>query len=468
MKRLNLLFKHETIALSPNSFNSDSSSATAILKMVCQGLLKIGPDGQLAPDLATHWAVSPDRRAYRFQLDPAARFHTGRPCDAQAVAWNFERILDGRADSLLRHDYDGLEAVRVLDRHSVEFRLAHPNIAFLHNLAWRTHIVDDTYDQPAGTGPFRLGQWARGSHVLLKRFDGYRVPGQPKADELVIRYAPAAAERIDIIRRGEADIVESVPADAVGELERSGLLHTQAAPSRHRSVVYFNCRQAPFDNPLVRFAVAHAIDRQALVRQAAGPSGQAIDGILDPDDPWAIQVAPIAHDPDRARALLREAGHGGGLRIQVATTRTAPFPAVAQLIQRDLAAVGIELQVAAYDDPPWWPYMYLKGGWQMAIQGTPARPHLDTLLGRELAAAGALNAGGYANPDIDAGMLRARRAVHEPEQRAEYQAIQRIVRDELPFFSLFSSGIWVGWRPGVRGFGAHPSGLIDASNATLD
>jgi peptide/nickel transport system substrate-binding protein len=467
MKRLRLLFKHETIALSPNNFNSDSSSATAILKMVCQGLVKIGFDGQLAPDLAKSWAISDDQRIYQFKLDPKARFHTGRPCNADAVVWNFRRLLDEKSDSLLGRDYDGLEEVVAIDPHCVEFRFSLPNIAFLHNLAWRTYIVDDTFDQPAGSGPFVLSKWVRDSHLILRRSDSHRTSDAAEVSELEVRFAPSVEERLEVIRRGGADIVESVPASAVAELEQSGLLCTRTAPSQHRSVIYFNCREAPFDQPQVRRAVAHAINRDALVKEITGSTGRVVDGILHRDDPLAADVDPIAYDPVRARAILHEAGFGGGMRIRAASTNTAPFPKVAEMIAQDLRNVGIDLDFTGYDDPPWWPYMYLKGGWQLVIQGTPARPHLDTLLSRELSSDGAFNAGHYSNTELDELVKRARQTTDFATQKDIYAAVQAIVQKDLPLFSLFAMDTTVGWRPGVRGFEPHPTGLIDVSRATI-
>lgn len=467
MSTLRLLFKHEMISLDPNSFNTDSSSATVILKMVCQSLLKMGHDGTLQPDLATSWTVSPDQRVFRFELDPAARFHSGRPCDAESVVWNFQCILGGTGDSLLARDYAGLESVKAVGKHSVEFRFGAPNTPFLYNLVWRTHIVDNCRSQPVGTGPFRLEEWVRGSHVRLRRFDGYRAQLQSNVDEVIVSFAPSTDERLAVIERGGADIVENVPATAAPDLERRGLLHCMAVPSQQKSMLNFNCRVAPFNDPRVRRAVAHSIDRAALAEAVAGSYGRLVDGIIPRDDPWAVDLPAIDHDLEKARALLSESGHGGGLHIRAAGTNVAPVPKIISLVTKDLAAAGITLDVTGYDDPPWWPYVYLQGPWQMAFQGNPGRPHLDTLFSRELRSGGAFNAGGYSNPELDALIDTARTTADHDEQRRLYGSAQRIVRDELPILVLFASNVFAGWRPGVTGFRPHPLGVIDIANANI-
>lgn len=467
MRTLRLLFKHEAIALAPNALNSDSSAATVILKILCQSLVRIDHDGVIRPELALRWDVSPCRRRYTFWLDPRASFHSGRACTARDVARVFRHILDGRSDSILHQDYEGLAEVRVLGEHQLEFVFDVPNDAFLHNLAWRTHIVDDTAAQPCGTGPFKLEEWRRGSHIsMLRHVDG-RGRGAGNADALRIDYAPDSDARIAAIERGEADIVESVPGFAAAGLEAAGLLRTMVAPSQARVLLCFDCSRPPFDDVRVRQAVACAVDRDALIREVMGGQARAGEGLLPHDDPWAHPVEPIVHDPARARALLQAAGHGDGIEIVVAHPTTAPLPAVEARIARDLAEVGVRLSSTAYDDPPWWPYMYTHGNWQMAIQGTASRPHFDTMLRREFCSDGAFNAGRYANPRVDELARRARHGTDDGERRALYAEIQRILREDLPVVALFASNVVVGWRPGVAGMAAHPHGVVDVGGVRL-
>lgn len=467
-RRLNVLFKHETIALLPNGFNSDSSSASAILRLTCQGLLKQDFDGALVPDLATDWDESPDRLRYRFRLRPGLRFHSGRPCDAQAVAWNFQRLFNGCSDTLLAQDYQGLSTVQAVGPLEVEFLFSTPNAAFLANLAWRTFIVDDSYDQPCGTGPFRLRQWQRGSHILLSRFEQYQgASPAPEVDEVRIEFAPGVAQRVERIRKGDVDVVENVPVEAAAALEQAGLLHTALTASRHRSVMYFNCRPGLLHDPRVRRALAHGIDRQALMQAVTGGAGEVVDGMLAAADSFFVPIEPIEYDPQRARRLLSEAGVPTGATLRMVTTNTAPFPLVAEHVGRDLRALGLDVAFNGYDDPPWWPYMYMRGNWDICLQGTPARPHLDTLLVRELCAGGGFNAGGYVNPELDALARTARQSLDRQEQHDCYAQIQQLVQRDLPFFSLFAMDSVVGWRPGLEGFRTHPSGAVDLSGVRV-
>ncbi|GEM_PF-2281784 len=466
MTDLRLLFKHEMIALDPNGFNSDSSSATVVLKMICQGLTRFDHEGVLQPDLALAWEVSADCTRFVFTLDPEARFHSGRRCDAAAVAGCFARVLHPAANSLLAHDYAGLDAIEVLAADRIAFTFSRPAPAFLPNLAWRTHIVDDTQRQPVGTGPFRLTHWARGEGLRLERAaeDRTRDPGTVRRAE--IRFAPHGAERLAIMAEGGADIAESLPGELARELTAPSRLVVQSAPARHKTTLCFNVRRAPLDDARVRHAFAHAIDRQRLAARFGGAGSQVVDGLLA-DPALADAAAPLPFDPDRARRLLAAAGHGGGLALRAATTNVAPVPELAAAVAADLAAVGIVLTTTFYDDPPWWPYMYLKGPWDIAFQASPARPHPDTLFSRELRTGGPFNAGGYSSPALDALIDEARSCIDPGRQRALYGEAERHVREALPVLVLFSSGVTVGWRHGVTGFAPHPMGVVDISRVRV-
>lgn len=467
MNVLRLLFKHDAISLAPNTLNADSSAATVVLKLLCQSLVRIDHQGRLQPDLAVHWTVSPCRTRYRFTLDAQARFHSGRPCTAHDVKRVFEQIFNGRSNSVLHQDYEDLARIDVQDRHALEFVFHHPAEAFLYNLAWRTHIVDDTADQPCGTGPWRLERWDRGRGLVLARHRDARGVGAANFEAVHIRFAPDAQERLRVIEEGGADIVENVPGSAAQRLAQQGLLQTMAAPSQARVLLSFDCAQAPFDDVRVRQAIAHAVDRERLIRDVMGGQARLGDGILPEDDPWACALEPMACDPERARRLLAQAGHAAGLSLSVAHPSTAPLPAVAQAVARDLAAVGVHMQSTAYDDPPWWPYVYTHGPWQMAIQGTASRPHIDTLLRREFCSDGAFNAGRHGNREVDDLARQARRSSDDAQRRAWYGRIQHLLREELPVLTLFSSHVLVGWRPGVTGFQAHPHGVVDVRDVQL-
>src|SRR6266511_4961449 len=160
------------------------------------GLLDITPDGKFVPDLAESWQVSPDGLLYTFKLRKNVLFHDGTPVDAAAVKFTIDRMRDPATKSGMRPFYEPVHSVEVLDPNTVQVRLKHPYAFFLHMLsAYRTGFIlyspaatqkytldDRKQGKPGaivGCGPFKFGEWVKGNHLLMERFDKYCVPGLP-------------------------------------------------------------------------------------------------------------------------------------------------------------------------------------------------------------------------------------------------------------------------------------------------
>lgn len=466
MKSLTLLANHEMTSLEPNGALSDASSATLVLKTVCPGLVRFDHAMKIQPALAKSWSASDDRRRWRFVLQPGATFHSGKPVTAEIVAWNYRRLFDGRVGSVLAKDYAGLQKVSAAGADTVVFDFAEPCPWLLMHLGWRTHLGDDTLDQPVGAGAYKLVEWARGSHLLLERHDAYWAPQTVHCERVKIVFAPDAPARLEMIERGAVDIVENVPATMAADLRTRGLLESAALNSGRKSVVVFNCGRPPFDDPRLRLAAAYAIDRAALRSEFYGDKARAIDGILAASDPWGVAVDAIPYDPAAAKKLVAEAGLDA-TPIRAISSAVYPTARVAARIAEMLKAVGIVLDLHAYDDPPWWPFMYLRSPWQIAFHNMGPRPHPDIMLGRDFVGGGAFNPTGYASPDLDRLWKAARQSLDEAEAAKLYAQAQRQIRADMPFVPLYATDMMVGWRPGVTGVRPHPMAFVDLDGVDI-
>lgn len=458
MKRLTFLSVHEMLSLDANSRLADSSSATPVLKLTCPSLVRLDPDMKLQPAVADRWETDAEHRTFRFHIRPDQKFHSGRAVTAGRVADSYRRLFDSRVGSLLAEDYAGMESIEALPDDVVQFRFDAPFPAFLHHLAGRTHISDDCQTQPVGAGAFEVTEWVRGDRLVLRRFADYRGPNPAEADEIVVRWAPDGAERMAIIEAGEADIVEAVPAKAADDLQKRGVLNCATTDTMRKLSLCFNCAMPPFNDPRVRLAASHSVDRAAIVSEFFGAYGEVFDTAYPPTSPFGTEVEPIVFDPDRARTLIREAGLSGGVRVEAIATNVAPVPAVAAMVADQLRLVGIDLDIRTYSDPPWWPLVYLDTEWQAAFQGMGPRAHPDILLRREYMTNGSFNPVGYSNPELDAVIRKARVTINEREQAALYRDAQKILRSDLPYLPLYRNAAPAGWKPDVIGFRPHPLG----------
>lgn len=152
------------------------------------------------------------------------------------------------------------------------------------------------------------------------------------------------------------------------------------------------------------------------------------------------------------------------MTIRTVTTNVAPVPRVAETVAKDLAQIGITLDIRGYDDPPWWPLIYLDTDWQAAFQGMGPRAHPDILFRREFMTGGGFNPVNYSNPALDELVMRARVTIDEAEQARLYREAQMILREDLPYLPLYATDTLVGWRPAVDGFHPHPLGYWDVTS----
>lgn len=466
-KRLNVLANHEMASLEPGSWLSDSSSAFLILKTVCPSLLELDEEFNLQPMLAESWTASEDSKTFRFNLRPNVKMHSGRPLTSDLVVWNFKRIMDVRTGSLLVSDYEGLIDVCVDGEYAVIFTFEHPFPAFPYHLAWRTYIIDDVAMQPCGAGAYKLDKWVRDSHMVLSRHPDYHVPGKPYYDELNITFAIGSKERIQAIESGQIDVIESVPQKEADELMARGLLESATLRSARRTSVSFNCALPPFDDVRVRQAVAYGTNRAKHVQEVYGSRGELLAGLFPEGNPWHTNLEPYPFDPVKARQLLNEAGVEPGTRVRAVCSA---INRMGERLKEDLEEIGLILEFTVFDDPPWWPFIYLRPesmrpAWQLAVQGVGTRPHPDTTFRRDHYSAAAFNATGYINAVLDKLIREARSTSDHQALKSLYDEAQRILHKDLPELPLLCPDSTVGWRPGISGLRPHPLGTLNFESA---
>lgn len=201
-----------------------------------------------------------------------------------------------------------------------------------------------------GTGPYEVVEWVKDEHATLTRFAGYW-GGVPRIDTVNLLRIPDPHTRATMVRTGELDIARGIPiADAQAMLVDSDIEVIVTPQTRYR-VIYLNNSAPPFDDVRVRKAVNHAIDREALVEYVLDGYGTVAQGPFLPALPWGNpDIQGYAYDPDKAKALLREAGQEN-LTFSLCTYSSRPsLPLIAQAVQAQLADIGVtvDLQVGEY------------------------------------------------------------------------------------------------------------------------
>lgn len=441
---------------------------------------------EIEPALAESWTVSEDGTVYTFALRSGVTFHDGTAFDAEAVAFNFRRMLDEdhpyheTGPFPLAHFFSAIREIEVVDPLTVRFRLDAPFAPLLSNLAYPTGFMvspaavrqwGNSYGRhPSGTGPFRFALWDSGIRVVLERNEVYW-DGAPPLEAVVFRPLYDANTRVAELLAGGIDLVVGIPPDVVPILrDRDDFtVHEQAGP--HLWFLILNMREAPFADRRMRLAVNHAIDKRALVENvlqgtatvAAGPVPEAFGWAHDPT------LEPYPYDPGKARDLIAEAGYAGEEIVFAVTQGGSGMldpVAMATAIQADLAAVGLDVAIETFE---WNTYLArvnrgLEGQAAMAEMAWMTNDP-DTLPYLALRSAawpeeGGFNSGYYANPEVDRLIEAARRSTDRTERARLYRRIQRIVHEDAPWAVIASWKQNAVTRAAVEGFRLQPSFLL--------
>ncbi len=405
-------------------------------------------DGQLRGRLATAWRQR-DPVTWRFTLRKGVKFQDGTPFNAAAVKFTLDRILDPSLKAPNAFQLSAIKEVRVVDDHTVDIvttapfsplvpTLTHPLTGIVSPTAAKKYGKDFSR-HPVGTGPFAFDSWEAGNTVTLIAFKNYW-QGAPKIGKVVFRIIPESATQVIELKAGRLDVLSSVPAEAVDDLEKSTGVTVKKQPGATQVYLGFNTAQGLTKNLKVREAIASAIDESGIVNSLL--KGTAETGVA-PITPRvfgaAKNLSPVKYDLDKARQLLREANVAPGTRLTLVTPNTTLFAKLAQAVQFGAQQIGLTVDVklqefGAYiagvqktDHPELFIYWW-----------TPVSRDADTgLYGRFHSSNIPLNNHAeYKNPLVDRLLDEARASSNPAKRVILYQQVQQQINRDLPVLTL--------------------------------
>lgn len=333
---------------------------------VFDGLARFTPDAEVVPALAERWETSPDGLTYTFHLRQGVKFHDGSDFTAQDVVRSWQRVLDptvrgGRGWPLYpirgaRAYADGsanaISGLEVRDDSTLVVVLDEPFAIFPKLLAMPVAAVvpastpSDFGENPVGTGPWRFVEWRHDDYLLFARNAEYwGTP--PAAESLRVRIIPEPSTAVAEFESGNVDVL-LIPEGEVRQWEqtdeRSAQLRSVAALRLFYAAI--NTTRGPLADKRVRQALNLAVDRQTILDQLISGRGTLAAGVIPPSLPGAdASRQAYAYDPDRARALLAEAGHPNGIDVELWVSTSQPFPRIAEAMQGYLSQAGIRATI---------------------------------------------------------------------------------------------------------------------------
>ncbi|UPH70103.1 ABC transporter substrate-binding protein [Abyssibius alkaniclasticus] len=463
-----------------------------ILMNMYDGLVRY-KDGTLEvePSLATDWTISEDGTVYTFTLRDGVTFHDGSAFDAEAVKFNFDRMLDeshpysDTGPFPLAFFFSSVQSVDVIDPLTVSFTLNAPYAPFLSNLAYPTGLIvspaavmeygADFGRNPSGTGAFKFVEWRSNEAVVVEANPDYW-DGAPALETVVFRPITDANTRTAEMLAGGIDLMVEVPPVALSEFQGDAYsVYEQAGP--HVWFLILNAKEGPFADVRVRQAANYAINKEAIVNDVLEGTAEVAAGPTPPAFAWAYNpdLEPYPYDPDRARELLAEAGaEGAELTFYVTEGGSGMLDPVAMgtAIQADLEAVGLNVTIETYE---WNTFLGnvnpgLEGKADMAemawMTNDPDTLPFLALRTEAWPENGGFNSGYYSNPEVDA-LLDAARVETDQEERARlYREMQVIVQQDAPWVFVAN------WKQNavtsdrVEGFALQPSFFLLLQDVT--
>ena len=350
------------MTLEPPGLDPTAGAAAAIGEVVhynvLETLTKIRADSTIAPLLASHWTVTPDNKTWAFHLRPGVKFHNGEPCNAAAVKFSYERAAAEGTPNKDKAVFANIVNLSTTDDLTVVITLKNTNPDFLFQVGQATAVIVEPKSaaanatQPVGTGPFKLESWAKGSHLVLARWDGYRDVAAIALRRVTIRFISDAAAQVAALLAGDVDLFPRVSAArSLAQFRADKRFQVLVGGSRAKTIVAINHKKKPLDDVRVRRAIAMAIDRKQVVDGVADGFGTPIGSFYVPGAPGYIDLTAVnAYDPDKARALLKEAGVSTPLTLSLKLPPTPYARQGGEVIAAMLAKVGI---VAKQENVEW-------------------------------------------------------------------------------------------------------------------
>jgi peptide/nickel transport system substrate-binding protein len=461
-----LVWAHGADASGLDPAQETDGESLNIAANIFDGLVRFKTGGtEIEPSLAEKWDISPDGKTYTFHLRAGVKFTDGTPVNADAVVFSLERQRDENhpAHKLAsQFVYWGsmdmntiLESVEKKDDATVVMKLKHPEAPFLADLAMQFAMIvspdavlkagRDFSHHPVGSGAYKLVEWQAGQKLVLEANNDWW-GGKPKVKRVIWTVIKDNSSRTQAYLAGNIDGFEGINPFELQKIKDAP--HTQVLTQAGMNVFYLamNMDKKPFDSLKVRQAFAFAINKERIVKNFYGGTATVAATMLPPSL-WGHDdsLQPYAFDPDKAKALLKEAGFPGGFEAEFwyfnAPRPYCPAPEkVAAQIQQDLAQVGIKAKLVTFD---WTTYLEKtqKGehaamliGWS-GDNGDPDN-FLYTLLSTASAKLPAQNYAFFRDPEVD-GLLNKAKFESDLAKRTQYYIqAQKLIYERAPVVPL--------------------------------
>lgn len=418
-------------------------SSMQVYQNIFNKLVYVDANYNFIPGLATSWNQVDDV-TWDFELVENAVFHNDEPFTANDVAFTIERIFDPELAAPNAVFLQAIDRVETDGDYNVRFVLKQPWGSFLADLAAALEIVNETAVttldprlEPIGTGPFRMTEWVKDDHITLERWDKYHVADRPLLDSVIFRAIADDTVRLTGLQTDEMQWIQQVPLQQVQALQSEGDISVTLGKPYLPDHIYLNSSKPPFDDPLVRQAIAWAVNRDEIAQVAFfGQAATATEAIYD-GNPYYSGVNAYEGGPDveRAKALLAEAGVEGLSFVFDGQPQVPTQVKTAQVLQQQLRAAGIEMEIQNFESAEWFTRLFGKeyeatvSYWSATLD--PVHFYLPGLLSTS-----PWNISGFGSEELDEALMAFATETDEAARKEAYANMVTLVQEAAPVIAI--------------------------------
>ena len=428
---------------------------------------------KIVPDAASSWTVSGDGTTYTFKLRPGINFHKNYgPMTSADVKFTLERVLDTTQGSKYTAQLKGLVGIETPDPQTVVLKLERPNSGFLHKLTafnqgWivSEKAVKEKGDKfkldPIGTGSYSFEKWTPGTEVRLAANKSY-FEGAPKFDDVLLRVIRDETAAAIALEKKEIDIFYALQQpEIIDRLKKVASVKVMSRDANHTINLVLNTTMKPLDNPLVRRAMAHALNRKGLIDGFfKGTKGEGYSVLTSSFAEYTEDLPKYPYDPDKAKALLKEAGVTS-FKFDLVSVGLSPYDKIVVPMADELGKVGIETAIKVLERGA-YTQARNSGNVMSCITGIVGPPDPDSplvsLYAKQSFPPG-MNTARY--DKVDELLAKAGTAKTDDERKAAYKAILQQAMSDIPVIPLFADKLFLAANDYI-------DGLVQNSLFTVD
>jgi peptide/nickel transport system substrate-binding protein len=467
----------ETVTLNPREIKNGNGDIFA-QEMLFSGIVRNDPSGadKVVPALAESWDVSKDGLTYTFHLRKGLKYSDGSPLSAEDVAWNLEQFADPEVNISLAGVAAGMESAKATDNTTVVVKLEHPVAAFLYNLAiFPAFIVDKEklekegpafWKHPVGTGPFRLKEFAGGSHITFEKNPYYFEKGKPYLDSMRWNFVPNSNTRVLALKSGEAQMIDGVPFAQVESLQGESGVSIQEVELPQEILLVTNTKVKALDDVHVRRALSLAINREQLNETVFRGTGTIPNSViqnfeLDASDQ---EVPPFEFNVEKAKAEMAKSKFAKGFSVSLQYPAGFDyFKQMALLVQQEMGQIGVnvkleELEAATIAEK------WLEGEFELTFPFTGTTS--DVPVPDEYASFYALPEAEldgfksfWTNKEAEGLVQKFTSSTNEGARKSEWKTIQELFNEEMPSLNVMDFPLINGHQSNICGTKANGLGV---------